>query len=87
METAGSTQGEAMSETALYLVRHAHAIWTPDDGRALSPEGLARALSYPACFAAASAVASASAYPIQKLTTSASGSAESRFSPSPLSER
>jgi 2,3-bisphosphoglycerate-dependent phosphoglycerate mutase len=32
-----------MSETTLYLVRHAHASWTPDEGRALSPEGLAGA--------------------------------------------
>lgn len=32
-----------MSETTVYLVRHAHASWTPDDGRALSSEGLAGA--------------------------------------------
>lgn len=32
-----------MSETTVYLVRHAHALWMPDEGRALSPEGLAGA--------------------------------------------
>jgi 2,3-bisphosphoglycerate-dependent phosphoglycerate mutase len=32
-----------MSETTLYLVRHAHTSWTTDEGRALSPEGLAGA--------------------------------------------
>jgi 2,3-bisphosphoglycerate-dependent phosphoglycerate mutase len=29
--------------TTLYLIRHAHAIWTPDKGRALSPTGQAGA--------------------------------------------
>lgn len=28
-----------MSSTTIHPVRHAHASWTPDDGRALSPEG------------------------------------------------
>lgn len=33
-----------MGETTVYLVRHAHASWTPDEGRALSPQGLAGAI-------------------------------------------
>ncbi len=32
-----------MPSTTIYLVRHAHATWTPDEGRALSPEGRAGA--------------------------------------------
>ncbi|NTU82153.1 MAG: histidine phosphatase family protein, partial [Chloroflexales bacterium] len=32
-----------MRVTTLYLVRHAHASWTPDEGRALSSEGRAGA--------------------------------------------
>jgi 2,3-bisphosphoglycerate-dependent phosphoglycerate mutase len=29
--------------TTLYLIRHAHAVWTPDEGRALSAQGRAGA--------------------------------------------
>lgn len=29
-----------MARTTVHLIRHAHAIWTPDEGRALSPAGL-----------------------------------------------